>query len=235
MERSMLRYPFIGLVAAALLTGCATQTPTPTITAVATTTLPPAEAGPTDAASPEAVAAPAVVFRILADESEARFLIDEILRGSPNTVVGVTSQVSGEILIQPTAPGQSTLGPIQIDAATLVTDSRFRNGAINNFVLQTGAFPLITFTPTSFDGLPQAVAAGDSLSFTVSGDLTIRDVTLPVTFDVTVSVESPTRLTGLARATILRSDFGLTIPSVPQVAEVSDDITLEFQFAAAAP
>ncbi len=238
MGRSLSK-PILGLaIAAALLTGCASAAPAATAAdtpaPAATAGLPPAEASPTAGSSPETAASSPVTFHILADESEARFQIDEVLRGSPNTVVGVTNQVSGEITIQPAAPGQSTLGPIQIEAASLATDNNFRNGAIDNFILQTGSFPLITFAGTAIDGLPETVAPGDSLSFTVGGDLTIRDVSRPVTFDVTLTVESPTRLTGLARATILRSDFGLSIPSVPQVAEVSDEVILEFEFAAQA-
>ncbi len=229
MQRDAYGYLRMLLFTAALLAGCAGSAATPTTTAP----LPAEPAVATSAASPQPMVEP-TVFRILAQESQARFQIDEILGGSPNTVVGVTDQVSGEIRIQPSAPAQSELGPIQIDAGSLSTDNSFRNGAIDSFILQTAAFPFIIFTSTTIDGLPTSVSPGDNLSFTVRGDLTIRDVTLPVTFDVTVAVASPTRLTGLARATITRSDFGLTIPSVPQVADVSDAIVLEFAFAAQA-
>jgi len=37
---------------------------------------------------------------------------------------------------------------------------------------------------------------------------------------------------GRATATVRRADFGLTIPSVPQVAGVSEDVLLEFDFTA---
>jgi len=234
MNVSVPRFTLVALAAAALLTACAGQTSTPIAASPATSTLAPAEPDPTDVPTSPAAAQPEVVFHILAEESEARFFIDEILRGSPNTVVGVTNAVSGEIRIQTASPTQSTLGPIEIEAATLSTDNGFRNGAINNFILQTGEFPTITFAPTSIGGLPAAVSPGDSLSFTVSGDLTVRDVTVPVTFNIDLAAESPTRLTGLARATILRSDFELTIPSVPSVADVSDEVILEFEFVAQA-
>jgi polyisoprenoid-binding protein YceI len=73
---------------------------------------------------------------------------------------------------------------------------------------------------------------GQPLTFTVTGDLTIHDVSRPVTFSVTLTPESDARLTGLASATILRSDFGLTIPSVPSVADVSQEVKLELEFVA---
>jgi hypothetical protein len=39
---------------------------------------------------------------------------------------------------------------------------------------------------------------------------------------------------GHAEATVLRSDFNLTIPNVPFVASVGDDVTLKLDFIAAA-
>jgi polyisoprenoid-binding protein YceI len=232
MQIRARRLTLLGFLAAALVAGCGAQTPAPDPTASSAPSLPPT--AQTVPATPDSAAADVVSFRIVSEESEARFLIDEILRGSPNTVVGATSGVSGEILIHPATPGASSLGPITIEAASLTTDSSFRNGAINRFILQTSDFPVITFTARSIDGLPQAVAAGDRPTFSVTGDLTIRDVTLPVTFQVEAHVESDTRLIGVARATVLRTDFGLTIPSVPSVADVSDEVILELEFVAQA-
>ena len=69
-------------------------------------------------------------------------------------------------------------------------------------------------------------------TFRLTGDLTIRDTTRSVTFEVTLTVQSADRLSGSATATIERSEFGLSIPSVPQVAEVSNEVILEVDFIA---
>jgi polyisoprenoid-binding protein YceI len=180
--------------------------------------------------SPEASGLAA--FQIDPSSSEARFVIDEVLNGSPNTVVGATSQVSGEIRADPEDPSRSVVGPISIDAGSLTTDNGFRNQALSRFILQTNDFPTITFTSTAIDGLPSPAAQGQAYTFTLTGDLTIRDATRPVTFQVSLTVESADRLTGSATATVHRSDFDLSIPSVPQVAEVSDDVILQFDFTA---
>jgi polyisoprenoid-binding protein YceI len=164
--------------------------------------------------------------------TQARFLIDEILRGSPNTVTGATSQVAGEIQIDLGSPVKAVVSPIQVEVGSLATDSNLRDRAIRNFILQTSQFPQVVFTPTSVEGLPEAAVVGQPLTFTVTGDLTIRDVSRPVTFSVTLTPESDAWLTGLASATILRSDFGLTIPSVPSVADVSQEVKLELEFVA---
>src|SRR5689334_19679618 len=41
--------------------------------------------------------APSAVFEIDPAASSAKFVVDEVLRGSPKTVVGTTNQVAGQI------------------------------------------------------------------------------------------------------------------------------------------
>jgi polyisoprenoid-binding protein YceI len=178
--------------------------------------------------------ADSMIFEIVQTESEARFLIDEVLNGSPNTVVGVTDQVAGEIAVYPDDPTRSRIGTIRVNARTLTTDNDFRNRAIKNRILNTDAYEFVTFTPTALVGLPASAALGESYAFRVVGDLTVRDVTRPVTFDATIKPTSDTRLEGSARTTVLYPDFGLSIPKVPSVASVEDEVILELDFVAVA-
>lgn len=173
-------------------------------------------------------------FEIVQTESEARFIIGEVLNGSPKTVVGVTNQVAGQIVIDPTNPASVELGVMQVNARTLTTDSGNRNRAIQNLILNTGNFEFVSFTPKSTTGLPASVSVGDTFSFQVIGDLTIRDITQEVTFDVTVTVESESRITGLAKTEVSRGDFDLVIPRVPNVASVEELFDLELEFVAVA-
>jgi polyisoprenoid-binding protein YceI len=174
-----------------------------------------------------------VLYEILQSESEARFKIDEVLRGNPKTVVGVTDQVAGEILFNPDDPSSTQIGTILVNARTLATDDDRRNRAIGNQILDTGAYEFISFSPTEIIGLPDEVSVGDNVSFQIKGDLTIRDVTNEVTFDATVTVVSEDRLVGTATATVLKEDYGLTIPNVPFVANVGEEVVLEIDFVAA--
>ncbi len=175
-----------------------------------------------------------IVFEIVQDESEARFIIDEVLRGSPKTVVGVTNQVAGQIAVDPANPASAQVGQISINARTLATDSDMRNRAVKNRILQTDTYEFVTFQPTQLTGLPESAAAGEPLSFQIVGDLTIRDTTKQVTFDVTLTPVDETRLEGLATLTIPYRDFGLAIPDSPSVDTVADDVTLELEFVAVA-
>ena len=181
----------------------------------------------------EAGAAP-VVFEILQSDSEARFIIDEVLNGAPKTVVGVTDQVAGEIAIYPDDPASSVIGPILVNARALSTDNDFRNRAIKNRILSTDDYEFVTFTPNEITGLPESVSVGESFTFQIVGDLTVRDVTREVTFDAAVTPISETELEGTATTIILYADFGLSIPEAPAVASVDDEVRLEIDFVAAA-
>jgi polyisoprenoid-binding protein YceI len=173
-----------------------------------------------------------VVFEIAPDQSQVSFSIYEELAGQPKTVVGTTSQVAGQLAVDAQDLSQTQVGVIQVNARTFTTDSDRRNGAIRNFILNTDQYELITFTPTSVTGLSGAAQAGQSFTFQISGDLTIRNVTRSVTFNVTAQGTSASQITGTATTTIQRSDFDLTIPSVPNVANVGEEVTLQIDFVA---
>jgi len=234
MNRSGLKLLVTLLLSSALLAACgsAAQTAADTpATGQAAATQPPApdSSAPAEPAAPQAGE---IIFTIVPGESEARFSIDEVLAGSPNLVVGTTNDVQGEIRVDPQNPEGASTGPITIGADSLATDNSFRNRAIANFILQTGNYPTVSFTPEMIEGLPATVSVGDAFSFKVTGQLTIRDISQPVTFAVSVQVESETRISGTAQATIQRADFDLRIPSVPQVASVSEQVLLELDFVA---
>jgi len=191
-------------------------------------------AAATDGSAPQ-TAAGAKTFR-LTQGTEARFFIDEVLMGQDKRVAGVTSLVEGQITVDPANPGSAQISPIRIDASTLTTDSDRRNGAIQRFVLQSNqdAYRYITFAPTAIEGLPTSVTIGEPFQFSVTGDLTIRDMTLAQTFSMTVTANSENELVGSGAAVILLADYQLSIPSVPSVAWVDEKVTLELAFIATA-
>jgi polyisoprenoid-binding protein YceI len=210
-------------------------------TEAAATPAGPAAAAPAADASADtaAAAAPsagdgALTFSIDQSASEARFFVNEVLVGIPTEVKGVTSLISGTVTVDPANPAASQTGPISVDASDLKTDRNLRNRAIRRFILETGNYQYITFTPTAVSGLPDQAAPGDTFAFQVTGDLQIKDVTQPVTFDVEVTADSAAQISGLAKATVKRSDFNLTIPSAPGVADVTDEVRLELAFTAVA-
>jgi polyisoprenoid-binding protein YceI len=174
----------------------------------------------------------AVVYTIDQENSEVRFVLGEILQGAPKEVVGISNQVAGQISVDMVNPGNSQVGVITINARTLETDADRRNQAIRNRILFTDDYEFITFTPTGINGLPESTVEGETISFQIEGDLTIRDITQTVVFDVTAVVASGDRLEGSASTTIARADYNLSIPSVPAVADVDEEVRLEIDFVA---
>lgn len=185
----------------------------------------------TDTASAE-VGGAATIYTISPEGSSVRFELDEDLRGQRVTVVGETDQVAGELAINLSNLSESQVGVMQINARGLATDNNFRNRAIQNEILNTGNFEFITFEPTAVNGLPDSAAVGDTVEFTIDGNLTITDQTQPVTFNVTATIVSEGQITGTATAVVNRTNFGLNIPSVPNVANVEEEVDLIIEFTA---
>ena len=205
----------------------------------------PATAAPATAApQPEATQAPAPpqatgdarLFRIVPEESEARYEIDELLRGEPTRVVGLTDQVAGDIIVDFANASASQVGVIRINVRTMETPEDRRDRAVRSRILQSAEdqFEFVDFTPTALEGLPDSVAVGDTASFTIVGDLKIREITAEARFQTTVTVVAEDRLEGTAEATLLRSTYNLVIPQVPFVADVGEEVLLGIRFVAIA-
>lgn len=198
-------------------------------------------AAPTETATPapSPTPEPGIIrsYVVNPEQSEVRFMINEVLFGNPKTVVGRTNQVEGEIQLDLQNPQAVEVSPITINARELATDDSFRNRALRRQILDSAQdeYQFIVFTPTSVDGIGDAAPViGEAQSFELSGELQIRDVMQPVTFQMVVTAVSETELSGSGEATVLRSDFGLQIPSVTGVADVSDEVILEIEFVAQA-
>lgn len=174
------------------------------------------------------------VYRISSEESTVTFTIEEVLNGADKTVVGTTSEVAGDILVNTSDTSATEVGEISINARTFKTDDDRRNNAIARFILQSedAANEFITFTPTSVSGLPESLAVGDTAELEITGNLTIAGTTNEVTFTASATLESAEKLVGEAETTINYADFGLSIPDVPFVANVEDTVILSINFVA---
>lgn len=224
----------------------ATETPAPTHTAEPTATAtateePTATLEPTATEEPTATLEPTAegltgrrLYRINAAESMVSFELDEDLRGDRITVVGSTTEVAGDIVLDFDNPAVSQLGIVRINARTIETDNPNRNRALRSRILMSAEdeFEFIDFTPTELSGLPEAIVVGETYIFEVVGDLPLIGNTLPATFSVEATLESDTRLVGTATTTIKWADWGINIPQAPGVANIEEEATLKIQFVA---
>ena len=140
-----------------------------------------------------------VVYRIDKDSSSVRFELDEMLQGNPKRVVGVTTEVAGELLLDFGDPSASRLGVIRINVRTLETDSGFRDRAMRGPILGSARDDneFATFDPTGIEGLPDQVAVGDRVSLVVTGDFTLSGVTRSVVFETVATVVEAARNRGI--------------------------------------
>lgn len=174
------------------------------------------------------------LFTLDGSLSKATFTINEVLFGKPNTVVGETSQVAGQILVNLQDPSKSQFGEIKIDVSTLVTDNDLRNRTLRGRILETDipANQYATFVARSISGLPSGIAVGQKVSFKITGDLTVHQVTKSETFDAQVTLASAKQLTGQVETTLKYSDFNIAVPDVPSVTGLGDTVKLALTFTA---
>lgn len=147
-------------------------------------------------------------------------------------VRGQFSDVEGGIHIRADAPQESS-GTVRIKTASIDTQQQQRDDHLRSSdFFDAERFPEIVFRSTS-------VERRGSDEFTVHGELTIRDVTQPVTFDLdfTGQTKDPmgnTRL-GLEGTTqVNRKDWGLTWNAAMETGGwlVSEKVTIELDVSA---
>ena len=210
-------------------------------------TPPPPTATPTPAAVSDAGGAPATgmrTFVIVPTESNASYIASEeffadalgkygIDAGLADTV-GTTQAIEGQLQLDLSDLGNA-LGEnsFKVMMNTFVTDQSFRDNWIRDNGPRFNDYPEAIFNATAIEGAPAAYNEGDEVSFKLSGDITIREVTQPVTFDVTASLTGDT-LTGVATTRLLMSDFGIEPPSFANTLTVADEFGIEVKFTARA-
>ncbi|MFW5693832.1 MAG: YceI family protein [Alkalispirochaeta sp.] len=181
-------------------------------------------------------------------QSEAQFLIEEVIFGRENMVEGTTRQIDGSFLIDyedhTVRVGQFEINVRDIRTRSLDVDIESggwtdgeRDTVIRAEILESGRdeFEFSTFDPTNVSGVPESFEPGDTLDLVVTGDLTIRDVTSSVDFDMQLSLDSEERISGTASTTIRWEDFDITVPHVgggSDVGSVSDSVELRLEFTA---
>jgi polyisoprenoid-binding protein YceI len=198
---------------------------------------PTAEQPAAEEPEPEAAASAGsgvLVFEIVPGESAASYEVGEIFLNQNNrfnSAVGVTPEVSGSVTVDLDDPRNSVISTITIDISQFKSDEPRRDARIQREWLESTRFPLAILEPTGLEGLPESYTPGEVLNFRVTGDLTVRDVTAPTTWDVTALVEGNT-LRGTATTNILMTDFGFQPPTIAGILTVDDDVRLSLEFVA---
>jgi polyisoprenoid-binding protein YceI len=157
------------------------------------------------------------------DASEFGYRVEEVLAGINTTAVGRSNEISGLLTIAGTT---ATAVDVEVQIDSIKSDSALRDDQFTGRIMNAEEFPTATFTltePIEFGRIP---AGGEQVVATATGELTLRGVTNPVTFDVTAQTTDG-RIGVLGSIPVVFADYGIENPSFGQV-RTEDDGLVEF-------
>ena len=212
------------------LAACKQSAPTDA-TATATTEAPAATAEPAPAPDVPEVVAQSGTYTI--DPTHTMVIAQWSHLGFSNPSLNF-ADAAGSITYNAEDPSASSVEvTLPLSGITSYTDKFDEHLSAGDF-FDVAKFPQATFKSTS-------VTANGGNAFTVVGDLTIKDITKPVTLEVTLNGAGPHPMTKQqaigfdATAQLKRSDFGLDYAAPAVSDDVSLRITTEAAIAADAP
>ncbi|HZB39797.1 MAG TPA: YceI family protein [Ilumatobacter sp.] len=160
---------------------------------------------------------------VATDASQVGYRVQEILFGVDTTAVGRTNQVEGTLTIDGT---QVTGVEFTVDVASITSDESRRDSAFRGRVMSADEFPTASFELTEPIDVGVAPTDGTELTTQATGDLTLRGVTNPVTFEVTAKQDAG--LIGVQGGIpVVFNDYGIANPSNGGV-QTEDDGLVEF-------
>jgi len=216
------------------------STSAPVTTVAPETTTPPTAAPGTTAPDAETTAAPATTPAAtepsdvaappaggdtwnITDASELGYRVTEVLFGVDTEGVGRTNQITGSLIIDGT---QVREAEFVVDVASIESDDGRRDGQFRERIMSTDEFPTATFVLTEPIEMGTEAVEGASAQTTATGELTLRGVTNPVTFDVTAELANG-RIGVLGNIPVLFADYEIANPSFGGIT-TEDNGLLEF-------
>ena len=155
--------------------------------------------------------------------SEFGYRVDEVIAGVNVTAVGRSNEIDGLLTIAGTT---ATVVDIEVQVDSITSDDSRRDSQFTGRIMSADEFPTATFSitePIEFGEIP---TDGEQVIATAVGELTLRGVTNPVTFEVTAQTTDG-RIGVLGSIPVLFEDYGIDNPSFGAIA-TEDDGLVEF-------
>ena len=170
-------------------------------------------------------------YIVAPDGNEARYRVREQLAGFdlPKDAVGATKAVTGQIVVGADGKVVKDSSKFVVKLSEMKSDQTRRDNFLRRSTLETTKYPDAELVPVALEGLLLPIQPGSSQTFSVRGDLTVRGVTRPTTWQVTARAEG-NDVVGTAATAFTFKDFNLEQPRVPVVLSVADTIRLEYDF-----
>jgi polyisoprenoid-binding protein YceI len=157
------------------------------------------------------------------EQSEVGYRVKEVLFGVDTTAVGRSNQVTGSLTID---GNTVTSTDFSVDVATITSDEGRRDNQFRGRIMSADEFPTATFSLTEPIELGVEATDGAAVTTNATGELTLRGVTQPVTFEITAKMENG--LIGVQGSIpVVFADYGIANPSTGGVT-TEDNGLVEF-------
>jgi len=140
--------------------------------------------------------------------SSAGYRVDEVLNGADVTVAGTTDQVTGTVVV---SGGDLASAEVDVDVASVTTDSDRRDSYFRDDVMEVGEFPTASFVVDRAVDLPELT--GTPVTVPVAGTLALHGVTQDVTVDLSV-VRTADGVEASGSIPVTFSDYDVTAPDL---------------------
>lgn len=172
-------------------------------------------------------------YVIDSNNSSAAYIVTKKYVGKDAQVVkGISDNVTGEfgfdLGISTTANGEFT-----VDLIGLKSDSGKRDSDIKLSALESDKYPEAEFKITGIEINESTVSDGDEVSFVLTGEMKIHGQTKTEQLNVTATKDGD-MISGIAKVSILGSDYGIEMPNILNIYSVGDEIDIEVEFSAMA-
>ena len=157
---------------------------------------------------------------VVGEGSEATFTVTEQLASLslPNDAVVRTTALTGEVYLD----GRDSV--IEINLQRLSSDNSFRDRYVRSTMF--GRDSIGVFTVRGLVELPAGFADGEVVSGPVQGELLIRGVTAPLTFEVEARDDGDVIFI-VGRTTFTWDELQIPKPTARSVVSVEDEVTVE--------
>ena len=155
--------------------------------------------------------------------SEFGYRVEEVLAGVNTTAVGRSNEIEGILTIEGTS---ATVVDITVQVENITSDESRRDSQFRGSIMNAAEFPTAEFRITEPIDFGQIPVGDEQITVPATGELTLRGVTNPVTFDVTAQTTDG-RIGVLGSIPVLFEDYGIEYPSFGVVA-TEDNGLVEF-------
>lgn len=181
-------------------------------------------------------------FIVVPEESSASYVVEEEffagalsklgINAGLQPITGSTIEVEGELQINLDEGAPLRAANFTVNLPSLTTNQDRRDKWIRENGPSLNSFPIAEFVANEVVGAPSDYTDGAEVSFQLIGDLTIRNITRPTTFDVVATLTGDTINGSATSEELLLTDFDIEPPNFANTLSVANEFRVEVSLTA---